>query len=129
MCQSTHGIEEHINMTRSPSAVVGNKIDLPRREVDQKLAQTYAKNHGMPFIETSAKTRQGVDDAFYTLVREIRRWVSVWVCYVHCMSLKSSRQRSLPLTALCATKCMCDYSREAFISNYKLIYLHKTPTQ
>lgn len=59
-----------------PLAVVGNKIDLPRREVDSKLAQGYAKNHRMPFIETSAKTRQGVDDAFYTLVREIRRWVS-----------------------------------------------------
>ncbi len=59
-----------------PHAVVGNKIDLPRREVDSKLAQSYAKNHRMPFIETSAKTRQGVDDAFYTLVREIRHWVS-----------------------------------------------------
>ena len=58
-------------------AVVGNKIDLPRREVDAKLAQGYAKNHHMPFIETSAKTRQGVDDAFYTLVREIRHWVSL----------------------------------------------------
>jgi len=58
------------------TAVVGNKIDLPRREVDSKLAQGYAKNHRMPFIETSAKTRQGVDDAFYTLVREIRHWVS-----------------------------------------------------
>ena len=58
-------------------AVVGNKIDLPRREVDGKLAQGYAKNHHMPYIETSAKTRQGVDDAFYTLVREIRHWVSL----------------------------------------------------
>ena len=56
--------------------VVGNKIDLPRRDVEQKLAQSYAKNHHMPYIETSAKTRQGVDDAFYTLVREIRHWVS-----------------------------------------------------
>ena len=49
---------------------------MPRREVDAKLAQGYAKNHHMPYIETSAKTRQGVDDAFYTLVREIRHWVS-----------------------------------------------------
>ena len=59
-----------------PLTVVGNKIDLPRRDVDQKLASTYAKTHNMPYIETSAKTRQGVDDAFYSLVREIRRWVS-----------------------------------------------------
>ena len=35
-----------------------------------------ATSYGIPFIETSAKTRQGVEDAFYTLVREIRRDVS-----------------------------------------------------
>ena len=34
------------------------------------------RNYGIPFIETSAKTRMGVDDAFYTLVREIRKDVS-----------------------------------------------------
>ena len=65
------------------SSVVGNKIDLPRRDVDQKLASTYAKTHNMPYIETSAKTRQGVDDAFYSLVREIRRWVSQHSSSVH----------------------------------------------
>lgn len=32
-----------------------------------------AKQYGIPFVETSAKTRMGVDDAFYTLVREIRK--------------------------------------------------------
>lgn len=60
-----------------PMILVGNKIDLPRKEVENKVAQGYAKNHRMPYIETSAKTRQGVDDAFYTLVREIRRWKEV----------------------------------------------------
>ena len=40
-----------------------------------KLAHFY-RNYGIPFIETSAKTRMGVDDAFYTLVREIRKDVS-----------------------------------------------------
>lgn len=39
-------------------------------------AHELATNYGIPFIETSAKTRQGVEDAFYTLVREIRRDVS-----------------------------------------------------
>lgn len=37
------------------------------------LAREAAKNYGIPFVETSAKTRMGVDDAFYTLVREIRK--------------------------------------------------------
>ena len=39
-------------------------------------AHDLATSYGIPFIETSAKTRQGVEDAFYTLVREIRRDVS-----------------------------------------------------
>ena len=40
-------------------------------------AREAAKNYGIPFVETSAKTRMGVDDAFYTLVREIRKDVRV----------------------------------------------------
>ena len=54
-------------------AVSTNKIDLPRREVDQKLAEGYAKTHNMMYAETSAKTRQGVHNAFCALVREIRQ--------------------------------------------------------
>ena len=57
--------------------LVGNKIDLPHQEVDHELAQAFAKSHHMPYVETSAKTNQGVDDAFYTLVREIRCWKEV----------------------------------------------------
>lgn len=56
-----------------PMVLVGNKCDLPSRTVDTKQAHDLARSYGIPFIETSAKTRQGVDDAFYTLVREIRR--------------------------------------------------------
>lgn len=57
-------------------SVVGNKCDLPTRSVDRKQATDVGKSYGIPFVETSAKTRMGVDDAFYTLVREIRKDVS-----------------------------------------------------
>lgn len=57
--------------------VVGNKCDLQSRAIDVKAASDLAKQYGVPFIETSAKTRQGVDEAFYTLVREIRKDVSL----------------------------------------------------
>ncbi|EHB18565.1 GTPase NRas [Heterocephalus glaber] len=56
-----------------PMVLVGNKCDLPRT-VDTKQAHELAKSYGIPFIETSAKTRQGVEDAFYTPVREIRQY-------------------------------------------------------
>ena len=55
-----------------PIVLVGNKCDLPTRNVDMKQAKEMADNLESPFIETSAKTRMGVDDAFYSLVREIR---------------------------------------------------------
>lgn len=58
-------------------AVVGNKCDLQVRAMDMQQAREVAKNYDIPFIETSAKTRMGVDDAFYTLVREIRKDVSL----------------------------------------------------
>uniref|UniRef100_A0A8C5LPL6 small monomeric GTPase n=1 Tax=Leptobrachium leishanense TaxID=445787 RepID=A0A8C5LPL6_9ANUR len=57
-----------------PMVLVGNKCDLPTRTVDTKQAQELARSYGVPFIETSAKTRQGVEDAFYTLVREIHQY-------------------------------------------------------
>lgn len=56
--------------------VVGNKVDLPARSVDSKDAASFAFTVSIPYVETSAKTRQGVDDAFYDLVREIRKYVS-----------------------------------------------------
>ncbi len=66
-----------------PMVLVGNKCDLPIRNVDTAQAKDVAKSYGIPFIETSAKTRMGVDDAFYTLVREIRKDVSNLTCPLH----------------------------------------------
>ena len=56
-----------------PTVLVGNKQDLPTRDVDYERASMLAKQFSIPYVETSAKTRVGVDDAFYTLVREIRK--------------------------------------------------------
>jgi len=56
-----------------PMVLVGNKVDLPSRAVDMRAAQEAARQCCIPFVETSAKTRLGVDEAFYTLVREIRK--------------------------------------------------------
>ena len=41
-----------------PMVLVGNKCDLPSRTVDTKQAHDLARSYGIPFIETSAKTRQ-----------------------------------------------------------------------
>ncbi|XKL68064.1 hypothetical protein PGB90_003555 [Kerria lacca] len=56
-----------------PMVLVGNKCDLPHRTVNMTEAKELAKQFRIPCIETSAKTRMGVDNAFHALVREIRK--------------------------------------------------------
>ena len=51
--------------------LVGNKCDLQQWAVNMSKAREVARQYGVPFIETSAKTRMGVDDAFYTLVSNL----------------------------------------------------------
>ena len=57
-------------------AVVANKVDLPNHEVDLKQVEEYAERHKMKYVEASAKTGQGIQHAFHTLVKEIRTKVS-----------------------------------------------------
>ncbi|KAL9096953.1 MAG: hypothetical protein Q9165_000917 [Trypethelium subeluteriae] len=58
-----------------PIIVVGNKCDLEsERQVSTQEGQQLARNFGCKFIETSAKSRINVDNAFYDIVREIRRY-------------------------------------------------------
>ena len=54
-----------------PVVLVGNKCDLPSKAVDTKQVQDLARSYRISFIETSVKTRPGIDNAFYKLVQEI----------------------------------------------------------
>jgi len=57
-----------------PMIVVANKSDLDmERQVSQQEGRDLAREFGCRFIETSAKQRVNVEEAFYNLVREIRR--------------------------------------------------------
>ncbi|KAJ3155322.1 hypothetical protein HDU86_004412 [Geranomyces michiganensis] len=56
-----------------PFVLVGNKADLPQlRKVQARDAEAKAREWGCSYIETSAKTRQNVEEAYQTLMGKIR---------------------------------------------------------
>ncbi len=57
-----------------PMVLVGNKCDLEyERQVSTSEAQNAAKSWGIPFFETSAKTRTNIDEAIHELIRNVPR--------------------------------------------------------
>lgn len=74
--QATELFREQIlrvkNDDHIPFLLVGNKADLnERRKVREEDAKNRASQWGVPYVETSAKTRANVDKAFYDLTRMI----------------------------------------------------------
>jgi len=60
--------------TSVPLVLVGNKGDLQaERRVPLAQAQQRAELWGVPYVETSAKTRSNVDKVFYDLMRDVKR--------------------------------------------------------
>lgn len=50
-----------------PLVLVANKTDLPDRVVEPSEGREFADAHGMPYIESSAKTGEGIVDIFAQL--------------------------------------------------------------
>lgn len=58
-----------------PMLLVGNKADLEQqRVISNEEAHNVARQLKLPYIECSAKLRMNVDQAFYELVRLVRRF-------------------------------------------------------
>ena len=56
-----------------PMVLMGNKCDLEdAREVSTDEGKELAKSLGIPFLESSAKTRINIDEAFHAVVNEVR---------------------------------------------------------
>jgi len=54
-------VNRYVTNKSIPRVLVGNKIDLENRVISTEKGQTYATEHGMQFLETSAKTNHNVD--------------------------------------------------------------------
>ena len=64
-------IDEHTNLKEKALLLVGNKIDLPNREVTNEEGFNFAKERNMKYFETSAKTGFGIREAFHHLYKDI----------------------------------------------------------
>nr|XP_044991124.1 GTPase HRas-like [Jaculus jaculus] len=75
--EDIHHYREQIKRVKDsedvPMVLVGNKCDLPSRTVDTKQAQDLARSYGDSFCWNLSKDMTGFDDAFHTLVGEIRK--------------------------------------------------------
>jgi len=61
-----------------PVVILANKCDLEKdREVSVMEGKSFADSIGAPFYETSAKNRINVEEGFYQLVRQVRKWNSM----------------------------------------------------
>ena len=58
---------------KKTQALVGNKADVPdeSRAVSAEQGAALAAEFGVPFFEASAKTGEGVDEAFLAVAREV----------------------------------------------------------
>ncbi|XP_077978419.1 ras-related protein Rab-18-like [Glandiceps talaboti] len=83
--------------------LVGNKIDMDKREVDRETGMKFARKHASLFIEASAKTREGVQVAFEELVEKIIQTPGLWENDSRGMSL--SDRMNQPGSSSCSAYC------------------------
>ncbi|KAF7640048.1 Ras-related protein R-Ras2 [Meloidogyne graminicola] len=75
MLQLRESIERYKDCKNFPMILVGNKCDLElEREISRLEAEDLAASLNIPYIESSAKFRQNVDQIFHILIRQIRHF-------------------------------------------------------
>jgi len=76
--------------------IAGNKIDLQNREVSKEELKNISDKYNIPFLETSAKTGEGVEEIFNTLIHNIFQKKDFGI-YIHDEEENKSRKNSLAL--------------------------------
>ena len=64
-------IEKNAKLEEKVMILAGNKIDIEDRKVTKEYAKNFAEERKMKYFETSAKTKEGIDDCFNQLFQDI----------------------------------------------------------
>ena len=73
-------LAENVDLKEKGLILIGNKIDLPEREVSTEEGKNFAKSFNIKYFETSAKERIGIDEAFkqiYKIIYELNENIRV----------------------------------------------------
>ena len=71
----TESIKIHISseINNIPVIIIGNKIDIKKREIKTEEAKKFCQELGYKYFETSAKTGENVNDTIKYLAKEVLR--------------------------------------------------------
>ena len=66
-------IENNNNLEnkKMPAVILGNKIDISNRQVNENEAQEFAKSRNYKYFEVSAKSGKGVDESIKYLIEKV----------------------------------------------------------
>ncbi|KFV02025.1 Ras-related protein Rab-18-B, partial [Tauraco erythrolophus] len=97
-------LEIYTTKSNTVKMLVGNKTDKPDREVERREGLQFARKRSLLFIETSAKTQDGVQCAFEELVIKILQTPGLWnkSTEKHGVQLNESSQQD---KSLCGAYC------------------------
>jgi len=94
--------DTYCSKTEVVKMLVANKIDTAKRQVSKEEGMMFARHHKMLYIETSAKTREGIQLAFEELCRRILQTPGLWN-----NDLKTKRRLSLSDVDAGRNPCSC----------------------
>ncbi|XP_051650744.1 ras-related protein Rab-18-B-like isoform X2 [Manacus candei] len=98
-------LDIYTSKSNTVKMLVGNKTDKPDREVERKEGLQFAKKRSLLFIETSAKTQDGVQHAFEELVRKILQTPSLWDKSTEKRGVQLMESSAQQHKSLCGTYC------------------------
>ncbi|XP_027751809.1 ras-related protein Rab-18-B-like isoform X2 [Empidonax traillii] len=98
-------LEIYTSKSNTVKMLVGNKTDKPDREVERKEGLQFARKRSLLFIETSAKTQDGVQHAFEELVLKILQTPGLWDKSTEKRGVRLVESSAQQSKSLCGSYC------------------------